>query len=87
MLILPELTQSTCSIPVHPEGEIYGTVGTVTAEGKTLLCGGHQNKSVLNSCRLLDTGTWSEAQPMSTAREDAAASRLGGWRVDGYWRD
>ena len=62
------------------EGEIYGTVGTNTADGNIVLCGGFSNNSVKTTCYIFSSNSWSKIPPMIQGRVGAAA----GW-VDGEW--
>ena len=78
--MLPEFSISSCSIPPYPEGEIYGTVGTNTADGNIVLCGGFPNNSVKTACYILSSNSWNKISPMIQGRVGAAA----GW-VDGDW--
>merc|ERR1719268_597691 len=68
-----------CSIPLHPEGHIYATVGVLTPDGKPLICGGfdYDRKQTFKTCYSLEE-KWVLESKLTVPRAASASALLRG---------
>ena len=81
MLNLPTLETTQCVVPVHPRGDIEGTVGTLTEQGP-VLCG--DTYPYTDECHLLSKtdGSWIK---MNSSMEEKRIGAAGVVLDNGEW--